>query len=188
MQLIRAEQKYSRQSPRKVRLVVNAVKKLPLSEAVAQLAVIDKKATHVVLQLMRQAIANATNNLGLSVSDLELHEIIVNKGTSYKRMRAVSRGRGHGIEKKTCHVRVVLRAKDSEIVKKPVKKEVEKKEVKTENKSVVAEKSSVITKGETIRPKDVNKMIDKSKMVDKVQKPMAARLQPKKTVNRTTSK
>jgi hypothetical protein len=99
----------------------------------------------LVLKVLRQAIANATNNFGLAISDLEIDKILVNDGPALKRWRAVSRGRAHTILKRTCHVRIDLRtkkevkatefAKKAEIDKKaPVKAEakVEVKEVKKE--------------------------------------------------------
>ena len=110
--LITAEQKNVRQSPRKVRLVANAVRKLPLDQAIAQLAVIERKSTVTILKVFKQAISNATNNLGIAYEDLTLNNIIVSEGPTYRRMRAVSRGRGHGIDKKTCHVKVILEQKE----------------------------------------------------------------------------
>lgn len=115
--LITAEQKNSRQSDRKVLLVANAVKKLSVEAALKQLAVMEKKASVVVLKVLSQAIANATHNHGLKLADLHIHSIIVGAGTSYKRFRAVSRGRAHSILKRTCHVRVTLTTQAPVVVK-----------------------------------------------------------------------
>lgn len=109
--IITAEQKNSRQSDRKVRLVANSVKKLSITDALKQLAVMERKASIVVLKVLSQAIANATHNHGLSVNDLEIKSILVNSGTHYKRFRAASRGRAHSILKRTCHVKVELTTK-----------------------------------------------------------------------------
>lgn len=106
--IIKAEQKNSRQSDRKVLLVANAVKKLSVPEALKQLAVMERKASVVVLKVLRQAIANATHNHGLAVDDLAIKSIIIGGGTPYKRFRPVSRGRAHSILKRTCHVKVEL--------------------------------------------------------------------------------
>ena len=106
--LIIATQKNVRQSPRKVRLVANSVRQLPLEAAITQLGVINRIASVEILKTIRQAIANATNNLGLNIAELKLNNIIVQEGPIYRRMRAVSRGRGHAINKKTCHIQVTL--------------------------------------------------------------------------------
>ncbi len=109
---IKAEQKYSRQSPRKVRLVANVVKDLSLEKAFEQLALMERKAALVVLKTLRQAVANATHNHNLQFDNLKIDTILVKQGPTYKRWRAVSRGRSHEIQKKTCHVEVLLTTKD----------------------------------------------------------------------------
>jgi large subunit ribosomal protein L22 len=110
--LIKATQSYTRQSPRKVRLVANTIKNLSLEEAFRQLAVIPRRATEVVSKVVRQAVANAVNNHGYQASDLVIEQVIVNEGPRYKRYQAVSRGRAHNIIKRTSHVTVVLKTKE----------------------------------------------------------------------------
>ena len=110
--IIKAEQRNTRQTSRKVRLVVDVVKKMSIVDAINQLAVMNRKSSLLVLKVLRQAIANATNNFGLAVADLEIDNIVVNDGPALKRWRAVSRGRAHTILKRTCHVRVDLKTKE----------------------------------------------------------------------------
>lgn len=105
---ITASQLDVRQAPRKVRLVANTVKAMSLEAAIRQLAVVPRAATLPVLKTLRQAVANATHNHGLAAANLRIKEIIVNDGATLKRWRAVSRGRAHSIQKKTCHVMVTL--------------------------------------------------------------------------------
>ena len=144
--LIKAEQKNTRYSPQKARLIANAVKSLPLDQAIDQLAVMQKKGSDVLLKVLRQAMANATHNYGLSVADLEINEIIVNQGPMYKRFRAVSRGRAHSIIKKTCHVKVILKTKQ-EVSDKVAKLQSRKEEVKNKNSKVksTSQKEKVTT-------------------------------------------
>lgn len=144
--IIKAEQKNTRQTSRKVRLVADVVKKMNIVDAINQLAVINRKSSLLVLKVLRQAIANATNNFGLNMADLEIDNIVVNDGPALKRWRAVSRGRAHTILKRTCHVRVDLRtkkevAKQVESTKKAetVKEAPAKVENKTEAKEVKKE-------------------------------------------------
>lgn len=118
-------QKNTRQSPRKVRLVANTIKKLPLEQAIKQLAVIERKSTVVLLKTIKQAIANAKNNHGVDADKLTIKEILVNVGPSYKRYNAVSRGRGHSILKRTCHISVTLEEKKATKVEKPAVAEVQ---------------------------------------------------------------
>jgi large subunit ribosomal protein L22 len=110
---IRAQQKNSRQSPRKVRLIANQVKDLPLDQAFIQLSLMERKGALVILKVLRQAVANAVNNHQLDIKDLEIDQILVKTGPTYKRMRPVSRGRAHRILKRTSHVEVILRTKQA---------------------------------------------------------------------------
>jgi len=103
-----AIQKNTRQSPRKVRLVANAVKDLELAEAIRQLGVMERRASLVVLKVLRQAMANAQHNHRLAPDMLKIKSIQVTEGPRFRRFRAVSRGRPHGIIKRTSHVSVVL--------------------------------------------------------------------------------
>lgn len=135
---IKAEQKNTRQSARKVRLVANTVRKLSLKDAMEQLAVIERKASIVVAKVLRQAIANATHNHNIPVDQLELKNILVGEGPTFKRFRAVSRGRAHNILKRSCHVKVILETKQTEKEEKKIvsksteqtQKEISKKVVK----------------------------------------------------------
>lgn len=158
---IKAEQKNSRQSPRKVRLIANQVKKLSLKEAFSQLALMNRKSTVVLLKVMRQAVANAVNNHQLSIDDLELDNILVKTGTTYKRWQPVSRGRAHKILKRTSHVEVILKTKEKN--KEPVEDKKTEKEVKTEDKKVVKiEKKSTKVKSAKVK-KETNKVATKKK-------------------------
>ena len=60
--LITAQQTNIRQAPRKMRLVANAVKKKGLQGAVANLAVITRRSSLVILKVIKQALANAKTN------------------------------------------------------------------------------------------------------------------------------
>ncbi len=145
--IIKAEQKNTRQPSRKVRLVVDVVKKMSLVDAINQLAVMNRKSSLLVLKVLRQAVANAINNFGLVIGDLEIDKIVVNDGPALKRWRAVSRGRAHTILKRTCHVRVDLRTKKevkvADVAKKTelAKKAPVKTETKAEVKKAVLKKS-----------------------------------------------
>ncbi len=131
---IKATQRYIRQAPRKVRLVANTVKELSLEQAIRQLAVMRRAATLPVLKTLRQAVANAQHNHGLSPANLRIKELIVNDGATLKRWRAVSRGRAHSIFKKTCHVCVTLETTEPMTTPAVVAPEKKTAPIKTEPK------------------------------------------------------
>lgn len=170
-----ATQKNTRQSPRKIRMVANQVKKLSLEDCINQLAVIPRRSTIVLLKTIKQAMANAQNNHGISPAQLEIDEIRVNEGPRYKRFRAVSRGRAHGIIKRTSHVTVVLRQKTEEKDAKEkkaataatektakVEKKDSKKSTPSTKKSKKTEKKAASTKKETKKKATAKKTTKKS--------------------------
>ena len=103
-----ATAKYIHQSPRKVRLVTSAVSSLSPAEAIAHLRLMDQKASQVVIDVLKSAVANATNNFKLDESSLRIKTLEVNEAPTMKRYMARSRGRANTILKRMSHVRVVL--------------------------------------------------------------------------------
>lgn len=97
-----------RTSPRKIRLVADAVRSLSLDQALVMLKAIRKRAGEPLFKVLKQAQANAVNNFKLAKDKLKIKTIEINTGPTYKRGRAVSKGRGHSIKKRTSHIKVVL--------------------------------------------------------------------------------
>ena len=108
--LIKAERKYIRTSPRKIRLVADLVRHMTINEAITTLTHLRKRAATAMLKTLKQAQANAVNNHNLSKESLQIQSIEVNEGATYKRWNPVSRGRAHSILKRTSHIRVILRS------------------------------------------------------------------------------
>lgn len=111
--LIKAEQKYVRMSPIKIRFVAQALKKIksPM-QILTYLEYTQKKAALPLAKVVKQAIANAKNNFGINPEDLVIKELFINEGPYFKRGQPVSKGQLHPILKKTSHIRVLLESKD----------------------------------------------------------------------------
>lgn len=105
---IKVEVKHLRISPRKARLVVDAIRPFSPLEAVEKLKFIRKRAARPIAKVIQSAIANAKNNFKLDEKKLKFKEIQVGEGPTLKRSRAISRGRSHPIMKRTSHVKVIL--------------------------------------------------------------------------------
>jgi large subunit ribosomal protein L22 len=105
---VRAVAKYIRMSPRKVRLVVDLVRGRQVEEALQILDLTPKAAAEPVAKAIRSAVANADENLGLSVSDLYIARITADEGPTLKRGRPGARGRFKPLLKRSTHVSVVL--------------------------------------------------------------------------------
>ena len=132
--MVTAELKNYRQSPRKVRLVVDAVRGKDIEKALTTLTFMPKKSAVAVKKLVQSAVANATHNFKLSPETLFVKEITVDRGPIFKRWRARARGRASSIHKHTSHIKVVL---DTRV---KTEKAVETKEVTKTDKVEKAEK------------------------------------------------
>lgn len=63
-----------------------------------------KRAAQLIQKVLDSAIANAVNNYGMAKKDLVIVEAYVNEAPTFKRGRAVSRGRYHQILKRNSHI------------------------------------------------------------------------------------
>jgi large subunit ribosomal protein L22 len=95
-------------APRKARLVADQVRGLPIEDARSLLQFSSRGAARDIRNLLDSAAANAENNHDLIADDLHVAEIRVDEGPTLRRWRARARGRATRIEKRTCHVSVVL--------------------------------------------------------------------------------
>jgi len=99
-----------RQSPRKVRLVAGLIKGKKVSEAIAELDFLAKRAGLPIKKLLLSAVANA-KSMGVEVDNLFIKELRVDKGIVMKRMMPAAMGTGHRINKRTSHVAILLAEK-----------------------------------------------------------------------------
>lgn len=97
-----------RMSPRKVRLVIDLIRKMPVDKALAQLKFTNKLATEPVAKMIESAIANGVNTYGLDRNNLFIKEIRSDEGTTLKRWMPKAHGRATVIRKRGAHVSVVL--------------------------------------------------------------------------------
>ena len=106
--LVKASARYLHISPRKMRLVTNLVKNRNVSDALVQLQHLDKKASGMVIKLLRSAVANAKNNFSLDPEKLIVKRITTDQGPVLKRYFPRARGSAFVIRRKLCHVNVIL--------------------------------------------------------------------------------
>lgn len=153
-QQVKATLRYLHIAPRKVGLVVNALKGLSANEAEAQLLFRTKRSSHPVLKLLRSAIANAKNNFKLNPETLVIKEIRVDQGPMLKRFLPRAMGRATPIHKKMSHVSITLESKEKPkearftiaTKAKKVKNEKAKSAPKAENKPTSKDTASTPVK------------------------------------------
>jgi large subunit ribosomal protein L22 len=103
----KAELKYVRISPQKVRKIIGAVKGMPVEEGLARLKFMPQKAARIVEKIVHSAVANAEQG-DIDVDTLEISNITADQGPVLKRYKARARGRGTRIIKRTSHITVFL--------------------------------------------------------------------------------
>ena len=108
----KAHHKYARISPRKVKIVCDLIRGKDTDTAKAILMQTPKAASQLLIKVLNSAVANAENNHNLDPDNLYVSETYANGGPILKRMRPVSRGRGHRINKRTSHITVVVAEKE----------------------------------------------------------------------------
>ncbi len=139
---VKANLRYIRISPRKVRLVTDLLRGRSLKEAEKILGFTVKRPAKPLLKLLNSATANAEHNFGLKKEDLYISEIKVDGGPVLKRYMPRARGSVSSILKRTSHISLTLddiqgrkiekkgkRAK----IEKVYKEEKPKQEVKKES-------------------------------------------------------
>ncbi len=99
-----------RQSPRKVRLVVDLVRGMSAEEALNTLKFVDKRAADPVAKVIKSAVANAVET-GKQRENLVISRIVVDKGTVLKRFMPRARGSASRINKRNSHITVELKSK-----------------------------------------------------------------------------
>ncbi len=108
---VKAHLRYLRVAPRKVRLIADAVRGLPVQQALDMLTFARKSASIDISKLIRSAVANADRKGGIDVDNLVVKSIYVDQGPIIRRFLARARGSASRINKKTSHITVVLEEK-----------------------------------------------------------------------------
>ena len=104
----KAKLRYLRISPRKVRIVADAIRGQYVSEAFNILNFSHKRASVPVKKLLGSAVANARQAGDISLDRTYVREIFVDEGPTMKRYLPRAMGRATKIQKKTSHVTIVV--------------------------------------------------------------------------------
>ncbi len=104
----KASAKYVRISPRKARIVIDTVRGKGVVEALDSLRFNSRAASENVYKVVASAAANAMNIHGIRQENLVIKEAYVNEGPTMKRFRPRAKGAASRINKRTCHIHVVV--------------------------------------------------------------------------------
>jgi large subunit ribosomal protein L22 len=113
----RAIQRTTRQSPYKMRLVIDQIRGKDVNEALALLKFSKKHAALQISKVLQSAVANAEQrareaNEALDVDTLYVKHAVVNEGPKLKRFMPAAMGRATPIHKRTSHVEIIVAEKD----------------------------------------------------------------------------
>ncbi|HEX3927251.1 MAG TPA: 50S ribosomal protein L22 [Gemmatimonadales bacterium] len=113
-----AIQRSVRQSPRKMRLVMDLIRGKNVNEAYAILQFNKKLAAKQIAKTLKSAVANAEqralkDNESFDVDALVVVDAQVDMGSPLKRFTAAAQGRATPIRKRTSHVKIAVAAKET---------------------------------------------------------------------------
>ena len=109
----RAFQRGTRQSPYKMRLVIDQIRGKDVNDALALLTFSKKHAAKQISKTLKSAVANAeqaarATGAALDVDALYIKLAIINEGPKLKRFMPAAQGRATPIHKRTSHVEIVV--------------------------------------------------------------------------------
>src|SRR5205823_15000590 len=112
-QEFRAEARFQRVSPQKVRLVLDLIKGRRVEDAMNTLAFTKKGIAPSIEKLLRSAVENANylgqeNGLDVDVDQLYVKRAIANEGPRMKRIRPAPRGRAYRYQRRMGHIEIPL--------------------------------------------------------------------------------
>ena len=107
----RAYLRYVRISPRKVQIVCDLIRGQDVNSAMAILMHTPKAASEPLRKLLKSAVANAENNMGLDPENLVVTQVFATPGPILKRIMPRAQGRAFRINKRTSHVTLAVAEK-----------------------------------------------------------------------------
>ena len=130
---VRATQRSARQSPYKMRLVIDEIRGKNVNDALSYLQFSKKHAARQIEKTLRSAVANAEyqsreGNTNLDVDQLYIARAVVNEGPKLKRFTPAAMGRATPIHKRTSHIEIELAERVKKVkAQPPVAKKAAKK-------------------------------------------------------------
>ena len=113
----RASVRGSRMSASKARVVLDLIRGLDVVSADQVLQFTEREAARVVRKVLASAVANAINNDNLDAESLYVRACYADEGPTMRRFSPRARGRASRINKRTCHITIVVDTLDDDALK-----------------------------------------------------------------------
>jgi large subunit ribosomal protein L22 len=111
--IAKAEGKFLRVSPTKVRQVIDLIRNKDADEAQSILLTINKRPKEYLIKIFKSAVANAKTK-GFNIGQLYVSKAVCDPGPSWKRFKAAAFGRAAPILRRTSHIKIELDLKSGE--------------------------------------------------------------------------
>ena len=146
-----AIQRTARQSPYKMRLVIDQIRGKDVNEALGILRFSKKHAAKQIEKVINSAVANAEfksreGNEPIDVDTLFISHAIVNEGPALRRFMPAAQGRATPIRKRTSHVEIILDAREVKLRATRSARTAEKAAAKTSSSSTAKTSSASTAK------------------------------------------
>jgi len=128
--------RFQRISPRKLMAIRHLIKDRKAEELQQSLIHRPEKGSRLIFKLINSALDSAKSK-DADIKSLKIKNIIIDVGPKLKRRKIKARGRADVVEKRYCHITLILEDKR----KKPDKVKKEKKEIDNKDKSGKVNKS-----------------------------------------------
>lgn len=100
-------------SPRKVRLVLEHLPGKRVEDALTLLKYMPVPSARVVSKVVKSAAANAENNYQMATEELRIKAAYAGDARRLKRFKARSRGRVSRMQRRSCHITVVVEEEEA---------------------------------------------------------------------------
>jgi large subunit ribosomal protein L22 len=113
-----AKARFVRTSPRKARLVIDAIRGKDTKEALGILQFTPNYAARLIEKVLKSAVANAENNHHMDGDNLKVATAMVDGGPMMKRVRYAPMGRGYRMVKRLSHIMIGVEETEAKPEKK----------------------------------------------------------------------
>ncbi len=100
--------RFVRISPRKVRPVINLIRRQNIPRAFEILDSLPQRSSKIVSKVLKSAVANAKQKEKVEDKDLYISKVLANEGVRWKRIRPRAMGRADRYLKRTSHISVII--------------------------------------------------------------------------------
>ena len=113
----RASARSIRMSASKARVVLDLIRGLDVVSADQVLQFTEREAARVIRKVLASAVANAVNNDSADAESLFVRACFADEGPTMRRFKPRARGRATRINKRTCHITIVVDTLDDDTLK-----------------------------------------------------------------------